>query len=164
MSLFKVSRGSEANLPTQKTDGWAYFCTDTGSFWIDHLNSDNTLVRSKISANFADKLRYVKDGETVELDPSEIATQAEIANAISAETQRAEGVESGLDTRIKTIEDDYLESAAADATSKANTAESNAKDYADGLNTTMNTRVDTLEVWHDNFIEASEEDINALFA
>lgn len=83
MSLFKVSRGSEANLPTKKTDGWAYFCTDTGSFWIDHTDANDELVRSKISANFADKLRYVADGETVELDPSEIATKAELTNALA---------------------------------------------------------------------------------
>lgn len=91
MSLFKVSRGSEANLPTKKTDGWAYFCTDTGSFWIDHFNSDNTLVRSKISANFADKLRYVKDGTTIELDPSEIATHTELATKLSAQNPSAAG-------------------------------------------------------------------------
>ena len=79
MSLFKVLRGSEARLPTQKTDGYAYFCTDTGSFWIDHLDSNNTLIRSKISANFADKLRYIEDGATIELNPEEIATKTYVA-------------------------------------------------------------------------------------
>ena len=91
MSLFKILRGSEANLPTTKTDGWAYFCADTGSFWIDHLDSNNTLVRSKISANFADKLRYIKNGETVELDPSEIATHTELASKLSAQNPSAAG-------------------------------------------------------------------------
>ncbi len=43
-------------------------------------------------------------------------------------------------------------------------AEGNAKTYADGLNTAMNTRVETLETWHNNFTEVSEEEINALFA
>lgn len=42
-------------------------------------------------------------------------------------------------------------------------AEGNAKTYADGLNTAMDTRVATLESWHNNFTEASEEEINALF-
>jgi hypothetical protein len=84
LSLFKISRGSEANLPIKKTDGWAYFCTDTGSFWIDHYDANNTLVRSKISANFADKLRYVKGGETIELDPSEIATKDYVATQLSS--------------------------------------------------------------------------------
>ena len=43
-------------------------------------------------------------------------------------------------------------------------AEGNAKGYADGLNTTMNGRVEALETWHNNFTEVSEEEINALFA
>ena len=43
-------------------------------------------------------------------------------------------------------------------------AEGNAKGYADGLNTAMNTRVATLESWHENFVECSQEDIQALFA
>lgn len=42
-------------------------------------------------------------------------------------------------------------------------SEGNAKTYADGLNTAMNTRVETLETWHNNFVEVSEEEINALF-
>ena len=55
--------------------------------------------------------------------------------------------------------------AATDATTKANTAEKNAKDYADGLNTTMDGRVDTLEgLVGDGYQAIPEADINALFA
>lgn len=43
-------------------------------------------------------------------------------------------------------------------------AEGNAKTYADGLNTAMDTRVATLESWHENFVECSQEDIQGLFA
>ena len=43
-------------------------------------------------------------------------------------------------------------------------SEQNAKTYADGLNTAMNTRVEAIESWHSNFVEVSEEEINALFA
>lgn len=43
-------------------------------------------------------------------------------------------------------------------------AEGNAKTYADGLNTAMDTRVVALETWHTSFTECSEEDINNLFA
>ena len=43
-------------------------------------------------------------------------------------------------------------------------AEGNAKTYADGLNTAMDSRVDAIESWHANFMEVSEEEINALFA
>lgn len=67
MSLFKVNRGNEANLPTTLTDGWAYFCTDTGSFLIDHYDSTNTLVRSKISAEYTDKIRYVQNEEPTDV-------------------------------------------------------------------------------------------------
>lgn len=66
MSLFKVNRGNESNLPSKLTDGWAYFCTDTGSFLIDHYDSTNTLVRSKINAEYADKLRYVQNEEPID--------------------------------------------------------------------------------------------------
>lgn len=96
MSLFKVSRGSESNLPSQKTDGWAYFCTDTGSFWIDHKDANNVLVRSKISANFADKLRYIENGATIELDPSEIATKTYVDNIANGKVDKING--KGLST------------------------------------------------------------------
>lgn len=43
-------------------------------------------------------------------------------------------------------------------------AEGNAKTYADGLNTAMNARVASLETWHSDFVECSQEDINGLFA
>ena len=36
MALFKVLRGNRSNLPGAKHDGWAYFCTDTGEFFIDY--------------------------------------------------------------------------------------------------------------------------------
>lgn len=38
------------------------------------------------------------------------------------------------------------------------------KTYADDLNSVINVRVSTLETWHKNFTEVSEEEINALFA
>ena len=37
------------------------------------------------------------------------------------------------------------------------------KTYADELNSVINVRVSTLETWHKNFTEVSEEEINALF-
>ena len=42
-------------------------------------------------------------------------------------------------------------------------AEGNAKTYADGLNTAMNTRVEALESFKENLVECSEAEINALF-
>ena len=42
MALFKILRGSHENLPDKKTDGYCYFTTDTGMFYIDI--SDNPIV------------------------------------------------------------------------------------------------------------------------
>lgn len=50
-----------------------------------------------------------------------------------------------VDTKIASAKEEAISAAATDATSKANTAEQNAKDYADGLNTAMDARVDALE-------------------
>ena len=90
-----------------------------------------------------------------------------VQEVVAAEKARAEGVESGLDSRLDTIEAKFgsgdgsvadmiadakaeaiseaTATAAAGASSKANTAETNAKAHADGLNTAMNTRVEALE-------------------
>jgi hypothetical protein len=38
LALFKVKRGLAENLPINKNDGWAYFTTDDGKFYIDYEN------------------------------------------------------------------------------------------------------------------------------
>ena len=72
MALFKVFQGNEAGLPKTLTDGYCYFLKDKHYFYIDHKNSSNVLVRSKLSAEFADKLRYTKNGTEIEISPEEI--------------------------------------------------------------------------------------------
>lgn len=57
-----------------------------------------------------------------------------------------------------------LEGVTSEKVAAWDAAEGNAKTYSDGLNTAMDGRVATLETWHSNFIEVSEEEINALFA
>lgn len=73
MALFKVYRGNEANLPSQMNDGWAYFCTDTCNFYIDWADDDQVVSRSQINAKSAETIRYMADGEYIELDVSAIA-------------------------------------------------------------------------------------------
>lgn len=97
----------------------------------------------------------------------EIAKKAD-SSALSEAVQALDLADSGLDTRIKTLEGKFtgdgsvesqiavakqaaIDAAAADAKSKADAAEGNAKTYADGLNTAMNTRVEALEaIDHDH--------------
>ena len=51
MALFKILRGNSSKLiksngainpETKWTDGYAYYCTDTHDFYIDHLDSNGT--------------------------------------------------------------------------------------------------------------------------
>ena len=65
---------------------------------------------------------------------------------------RLDDVEAALGTgegsvadQIADAKQEAIDAAAADATTKAGNAETNAKTYADGLNTAMNTRVEALE-------------------
>ena len=57
MALFKPFRGTRAALDSQELhDGYAYFCTDDGSFHIDYVDSDGNLQRKQINAKDAETL------------------------------------------------------------------------------------------------------------
>ena len=43
MASFNISKGLEASLPSTKTDGKMYFCTDTGNIYIDYKDGNNIL-------------------------------------------------------------------------------------------------------------------------
>ena len=51
MALFKISKGNSANLPAEKHDGYCYFTTDDGKFYIDYIdtNDNNVLKRRAIT-------------------------------------------------------------------------------------------------------------------
>lgn len=55
--------------------------------------------------------QLTNDVNTIKGDYLKGADKTELSDAIAAEKERAEGVESGLDTRVKAIEDDYLKAA-----------------------------------------------------
>lgn len=108
-----------------------------------------SLDKADVSAAKADldaEIDRAKAAEAQALTDAKAHTDAQVA----AEKARAEGIESGLDNRLKTVEEaigetgsiaediaaakqEAIEAAAADATSKANTAEANAKAHADDL-------------------------------
>ena len=138
----------------------------------DH-GTEVTGMQEDISKNAEDIAAEVERAKGEEAKNAQAAAAAQKAAedaqaAADAEAERAAGVEGGLDTRLKAVEaavgesgsvagdiadakQEAIDAAAADATSKANTAEGNAKTYADGLNTAMNTRVEALEaIDHDH--------------
>lgn len=74
MSLFKPLRGSRTTLGAQPLhDGYAYFCTDDGSFHIDYTDADGNLQRKQISAKDAEtimgkSLDEIKEEVTIQSD------------------------------------------------------------------------------------------------
>jgi hypothetical protein len=53
MALFKINRGLSENIPSTITDGYAYFCTDTGELFIDYADEDGKLYRQQMNAKKA---------------------------------------------------------------------------------------------------------------
>ena len=64
--------------------------------------------------------------KAIEDDYLKAADKTELSNAITAEKDRAEGIESGLDTRLKAVEDDYLKTADKTALQEQITTNANA--------------------------------------
>lgn len=62
----KISRGLEANIPTEKTDGNIYFCTDTGNIYID-CKKEDSIERVQISAAAAKEFLR-SNGESISAD------------------------------------------------------------------------------------------------
>ena len=130
--------------------------TELAAYIAEHKEAADALTAAV--GNKADKATTLSGyGITDAYTKTEVDTK--ISDAISEATggESAASVKSALeayktsnDTRVKAIEDDYLK--AADKTA-LQTAISNgdtstlttAKNYADGLNTAMDTRVDALE-------------------
>ena len=57
MAIFKPFRGSRESLDSQPLhDGYAYFCTDDGTFHIDYVDADGNLQRKQLNAKEAESL------------------------------------------------------------------------------------------------------------
>ena len=111
-----------------------------------------------------------------------VATKVE-QEAYDAKIAELAGADTGLGNRIAALEGKFggadgsvedqiadakaeaiseaTSAAATDATNKANAAEKNAKDYADGLNADMNTRVEALEAIDHDHANKAELDLIA---
>ena len=105
MAMFKVLRGVEANTPSTYTDGCIYFCKDTSNYYIDYIGTDGELHRSKIAAGYADKLRYMKDGQSIDVNPADIITKDNYLTVIGTATDSKAGLMSGAEhTKLTGIE------------------------------------------------------------
>ena len=115
MSLFKICKGKENNLPSNLTNGYCYFCTDTTNFYIDHEDKNGALTRSKLSSKYADTLRYTEDGNFVEINPTDIITKNNYETTISVASTDKNGLMSSADkTKLNNIPEDISASLAND--------------------------------------------------
>ena len=116
---------------------------------IDHnayVGAD-TALKNELNGEIGKKADQTALNEAVEA----------LEGADAGQIQRIEVLEgkfagdNSVDSKIAAAKQEAIDTAAQDATDKANTAEGNAKSYADGLNTTMNGRVEALEaIDHDH--------------
>ena len=61
MALFKPFRGNRVALDAQELhDGYAYFCTDDGSFHIDYRDSKGNLQRKQINDSMLTRLEALE--------------------------------------------------------------------------------------------------------
>lgn len=90
MALFKISRGNSATLPSTMTDGWAYFCTDTGEFFIDYADSNGTLHRKQINAKDAEKITGYDIKTILNSSDVEIPTSKAVLDALSVKADVAD--------------------------------------------------------------------------
>ena len=159
-----IPEGAKESLDTlQEIAAWIQSHPDDASAMNQAITALQTLVGTiPEGATATDIVNYIKE-------------------LVDAEKTRATGAESGLDTRLSAVEtlvgeggsvddkiatakQEAIDAAATDATTKANTAETNAKTYTDGLNTAMDTRVASIESKvGEGFEPISESFIRGLF-
>jgi hypothetical protein len=91
MALWKLFRGSRADLDTvEKHDGYVYFCDD-GTLFFDYTNADSNLQRKQINAKNAETLgmrtadEFVLKEEYINDKPSTLSTS--IVNGVLMLTQ-----------------------------------------------------------------------------
>lgn len=127
------------------------------SDWISSHASDVSAMNSQINTNKTD-IESLKTlvGELPEGAASETVV-AYIAEVVGSSA-------SDLTTAIVTAKIEAISAASTDATTKANGALNDAKDYTDVLNTIMDARVTSIEEKvGDGFEVVTEDEINALF-
>ena len=140
--------------------------------YVEKHGSEVTGMKEDIAQNASDISGVSGRVDTLEgeMDAVEgaVATKAE-KTYVDEQVQALQGADTGLSNRIAALEakhgdgegtvesliatakQEAIDTAAADATTKAGNAETAAKGHADSLNTAMNTRVEALEaIDHDH--------------
>lgn len=136
--------------------------------WISSHGTDAAAMNSAIVA-----LQAIVDGIGGEGESATVVAYVQSAiNALSIGDYAKAADLTALAARVSALETDththanktVLDGITAEKVSAWDAAEANAKTYADGLNTVMDTRMIAVETWQSEMIEVTEAEINALFA
>lgn len=144
MALFKHFRGSRASLNVQPLhDGYAYFCTDDGTFHIDYADANGNLHRKQISAKEAEKLTGYN-----------IAT---ILNSSDVEIPTSKSVKEYVDNAVVNAGGSKIE---LDATLTKSGQAADAKTVGDAINELNNKSLDRVTSY--DFSSGDNEDIDVI--
>ena len=109
MASFNISKGLEASLPSTKTDGKMYFCTDTGNIYIDYKDGNN-ILRKLVNKQILDAKQDAITGAASTITNSNLTANRVLlsnssgkvaASAItSTELSYLDGVTSNIQTQL----------------------------------------------------------------
>ena len=83
MALFKISKGSKANLPTTLTEGFCWYTYDDSKFYIDYKDENGILVRKALNAKDAETLMGASLATVLSSSDVEIPTSKAVLDAIN---------------------------------------------------------------------------------
>ena len=144
MALFKISKGLSDNLPQTLTEGYCWYTCNDSKFYIDHKDENGVLVRKALNSEYAEKLRYVEDGDIIELNPSEIVTKTELSQALTGKANASHNhddiyyTETEIDVKIENA----INEAKADASDKDIVVLFETQKSIDAINTGLDNKVD----------------------
>lgn len=164
MALFKPLKGTRTSLNSQPLhDGYAYFCTDDGSFHIDYTDADGNLQRKQLNAKDAETLcgkSLTELQNEININTEEIAKKANSADVyLKTETY----TRTQIDTKLSNKSDStHNHDSAYDVKGAASDALDSAKTYTDTtkseLTATINNKADKTHTHDDRYYTETEID------
>lgn len=98
MALFKAMRGNRAALDAkEKHDGYAYFCTDDGTFHIDYMDENGELQRKQLNAKDTETLLGATLVNELTNSENQIPTTKAVTNALELKVDKSDLVQSDWD-------------------------------------------------------------------
>lgn len=98
MALFKPFRENRAALDSkEKHDGYAYFCTDDGTFHIDYMDENGELQRKQLNAKDTETLLGATLVNELTNSENQIPTTKAVTNALELKVDKSDLVQSDWD-------------------------------------------------------------------